>query len=132
MYLLDTNIVIFLFKGNAAVTEKIKKAQLSSCFISEITIAELKYGAAKSNRPEYHNSIIDSFIQDVGIIPIYDALDEYAKEKVRLEKDGNRIDDFDLLIGVTSVVNNLILVTNNISHLNRINNIKIEDWTHSA
>lgn len=129
MYLLDTNIVIFLFKGHESVTKKIKKAKLSNCFISEITVVELKYGAAKSNRPNHHNEIIENFIQDVGIIPIFDVIDEYAQEKVRLEKEGNRIDDFDLLIGVTAVANNLTLVTNNTSHLRRIRNIKIEDWT---
>ncbi|WP_139279424.1 PIN domain-containing protein [Tangfeifania diversioriginum] len=53
----------------------------------------------------------------------------YAKEKARLRKQGKPIDDFDLLIGVSAVVNNMVLVTNNESHFKRIQNIQIENWT---
>jgi tRNA(fMet)-specific endonuclease VapC len=42
---------------------------------------------------------------------------------------GQIIDDFDLLIGVSSIANDLILVTNNESHLGRISKIKLENWT---
>ncbi len=63
------------------------------------------------------------------IIPIYNSLDNYAKEKVKLQKAGKLISDFDLLIGVTSTSNDLIMVSNNEKHLKRITNIKIENWT---
>ena len=53
----------------------------------------------------------------------------YAKEKARLQKAGTPIDDFDLLIGVTSVTHQLTMVTNNTSHFKRISKIKLEDWT---
>lgn len=128
MYLLDTNIVIFLFKGKFGVAEKIRSVGLEQCFISEITVAELKYGAEKSSNPEFHRRIVAEFINDIQIIPIFDALDFFAKEKTRLEASGNRIDDFDLLIGATAVVNDFVLVTNNISHLGRVQGVMIEDW----
>jgi tRNA(fMet)-specific endonuclease VapC len=48
---------------------------------------------------------------------------------VRLKRLGTRIDDFDLLIGASAIENDLILVTNNISHLGRMADIQIEDWT---
>jgi tRNA(fMet)-specific endonuclease VapC len=57
------------------------------------------------------------------------ALDLYAKEKARFRKAGTRIDDFDLLIGVTSIINNLVMVTNNTGHFERITRINLEDWT---
>jgi tRNA(fMet)-specific endonuclease VapC len=53
----------------------------------------------------------------------------YAKEKARLRKQGTPVDDFDLLIGVTSIAHNLIMVTNNTDHFNRIKGIVLEDWT---
>ena len=54
---------------------------------------------------------------------------QYAKEKVRLRKIGKILhDEFDLLIGVTSVVNKLTLVTDNIKDMERIEGIKIENW----
>jgi len=63
------------------------------------------------------------------IVPIYNALDLYAKEKARLRKGGTIVDDFDLLIGVTAVVNKMTLVTNNTKHFGRIRKILLEDWT---
>lgn len=53
----------------------------------------------------------------------------FISEKARLQKDGKVIDDFDLLIGATAVSFDLIMVTNNINHFNRIKHLKLEDWT---
>jgi len=128
-YLLDTNIVIFSFKGNKNVNKKIEEIGFKNCFISEITLAELKFGATKSKKSSYHNNIINEFIKKVEIIPIIEVLDVFALEKVRLEKAGNKIDDFDLLIGATAIANELILVTNNTKHLKRMSLIDIQDWT---
>jgi tRNA(fMet)-specific endonuclease VapC len=54
--------------------------------------------------------------------------EEYAKIKSSLRKSGNLIDDFDILIGSTAIINNLILVTNNQQHFNRIDNLLTENW----
>ncbi|MEO8209721.1 MAG: type II toxin-antitoxin system VapC family toxin [bacterium] len=129
MYLIDTNIIIFLFKGRFDISKKINAKGKNNCFISEITLAELKYGAEKSDNFEFHRKVVDDFVREIQVLPIINGLDTYAKEKTRLEKAGMKIDDFDLLIGATAIINNLILVTNNTSHLSRIENIKLEDWT---
>ena len=50
--------------------------------------------------------------------------------KAKLEKDGNRIDDFDILIGSTAIANGMVMVTDNIKHLGRLPGIKIENWTN--
>ena len=63
------------------------------------------------------------------IVPIYHSLDLYASEKARLRKAGTPVDDFDILIGVTSITHNLIMVTNNSEHFKRLKGIIIEDWT---
>jgi tRNA(fMet)-specific endonuclease VapC len=62
-------------------------------------------------------------------VPIYHSLDLYASEKARLRKAGTPVDDFDILIGVTSISHNLIMVTNNSEHFKRLKGIIIEDWT---
>ena len=129
MYLLDTNIVAFYFRGNKNVVKKINEIGLDKCSISEITIAELKYGATKSNKPDFHHEVLNRFSNSIEVISIIEVLDSYAFEKVRLEKAGNRIDDFDLLIGATAIANELILVTNNTKHLQRMSVKNIEDWT---
>jgi tRNA(fMet)-specific endonuclease VapC len=128
-YLIDTNTVIFYMKGMFKLEDKFDEVLENNCYISEITLAELKFGIEKSERPEKNKKALDDFLSGVQVLPIFHSLDLYAKEKARLQKIGMPIDDFDLLIGVTSVTHQLIMVTNNVSHFKRITGIEIEDWT---
>jgi tRNA(fMet)-specific endonuclease VapC len=128
-YLLDTNICIFFIKGLYNLNKKITEAGIENCFISEMTVAELKFGVENSKKIELMRSIVEAFIPKFVVVPIYDSLDIYAKEKAKLRKQGLVIDDFDLLIGATSIHHGMIMVTNNVEHLNRLDNIEIEDWT---
>ena len=128
-YLLDTNICIYFLKGKYDLAAKIEKAGIFNCFISEITVAELKYGAEKSNRIVENSKNIELFIAKFTIVPIYTSLTVYANEKARLSKIGQLLDDFDLLIGSTAISHEMTLVTNNTKHLNRLKHIKIIDWT---
>ena len=128
-YLIDTNIAIFYMKGKFDLEAKFDKVTPDNCFISEITLAELKFGVEKSERSEKNKKTLDNFLSGLQILPIFHSLDLYAKEKARLQKAGTPIDDFDLLIAVTSVTHKLTMVTNNTSHFKRINGIKLEDWT---
>ncbi|MEZ0607503.1 hypothetical protein ACAW74_03255 [Fibrella sp. WM1] len=73
--------------------------------------------------------IIEAFIHQFAVLPIYEALDVYASKKARLRRQGLVIDDFDLLIGATAIAHGLTMVTNNVKHLARLNTITIEDWT---
>jgi len=127
-YLLDTNICIYLFKGLYDLAEKIERNGTNNCFLSEITIAELKFGAENSAYPEKNSEKIEQLQQQLTVIPIFSSLDVYAREKARLKKSGNLLDDFDLLIGATAIHNNLILVTRNVSDFNRLKEIEIENW----
>jgi tRNA(fMet)-specific endonuclease VapC len=128
-YLIDTNTCIYFIKGKFNLLDKFEKAGTENCFISEITLAELKFGVANSEQPEKNQKTLDNFLKGVTIIPIFHTLDLYAKEKARLKKSGKPIDDFDLLIGTTAVTHNLIMVTNNTEHFTRIKGIQLEDWT---
>ena len=127
-YLLDTNICVHFFRGKFNIIKKLEKIKLENCAISEITLAELVFGAEHSDYPEKNHEIIEKFIQRVTIIPIYDSIYLYGKEKARLRKSGNMISDFDLMIGCTSIESNLIMVTENIDEFQRISNIQIENW----
>lgn len=128
-YLLDTNICIFFIKGQYDLNKKIAEIGEQYCFISEITVAELKYGIENSKTIEAMRPIVEAFIQKFAIIPIYNSLDVYAKEKAKLRKQGLLVDDFDILIGATAIANDMVMVTNNVSHLGRLESITIEDWT---
>lgn len=127
-YLLDTNICVYLLKGLYSLDKKIEKAEIENCFVSEITIAELKFGVENSETKEKNKKTIDDFVIKFTIIPIFNSLDIYAKEKARLRKIGLPLDDFDLLIGSTAISNNLILVTRNVSDFKRLEGIEIENW----
>ena len=128
-YLIDTNICIFYIKGQFNLDKRFEKADPENCFISEITLAELKFGVENSEKKDKNRLALQNFLTGVKILPIFHSLDLYAKEKARLRKAGTPVDDFDLLIGVTAVTHSLILVTNNTTHFTRINNIHVEDWT---
>ncbi|HLN73428.1 MAG TPA: type II toxin-antitoxin system VapC family toxin [Prolixibacteraceae bacterium] len=127
-YLLDTNICIFFLKGKYNLNVKLKEVGLQNCCISEITLAELKYGAECSNRILENKEMIDGLTKELTILPIFNSLNIYAKEKARLRKSGKILDDFDLLIGATAIANNLILVTENEKHLSRMSKINFESW----
>jgi tRNA(fMet)-specific endonuclease VapC len=116
-------------KGKFNLEEKFDKVPHENLFISEMTLAELKFGVEKSEKQEKNKKALDNFLTGVQILPIFHSLDLYAKEKARLQKAGSLVDDFDLLIGVTSVTHKLTMVTNNTNHFKRISGIKLEDWT---
>lgn len=128
-YLLDTNICIFFLRGKLNLDEIIREKGKENCFISEITVFELRFGAENSENPSKSHKAVDLFVSGIAVIPIFGSIKEYAKEKVRLRKTGKPVnDEFDLLIGVTSVVNKLTLVTDNGKDFENIDGIKIENW----
>lgn len=126
-FLLDTNICIFFMKGKYELDKKIMQAGVENCYISEITAAELLYGAYHSKN-ERHISETKQFISEFAIIPISSIIDDFARQKDSLVASGQIIDDFDIFIGMTAVKNDLVMVTDNVKHISRINGIKIENW----
>ena len=127
-YLLDTNICIFYIRGQYALNEKLEAVGFENCYISEITLAELKYGAECSNKVVENRTMIAEFAKEINILPAFACFDTYAQEKAKLRKTGNLIDDFDILIASTAIFNKLTLVTDNVKHFDRIKNIVIENW----
>jgi tRNA(fMet)-specific endonuclease VapC len=128
-YLLDTNICIAHVKGLDAVEQRFRLVGKKKILISEITLAELKYGAIKSDRPDHHTRVLEQFMTGISVLPISAVLDAFAMEKARLKKLGQPISDFDLLIGATAIHHDLTLVTNNTRHFQRLQGIRLEDWT---
>ena len=127
-YLLDTNICVFYFKRKYDVPDRLLQVGFENCAISEITLAELIYGAECSVNAEKNMGIVNNFIQKVRVLPILNVIGLYAKEKSLLRKTGNMIDDLDIFIGATAIANNMILVTDNEKHLSRLSKIQIENW----
>ena len=127
-YLLDTNICIHYFKGQFKIKEKIEQIGYENFAISEITLAELIYGAEKSQKKDKNIKVVENFAERITIIPIFESIRIYGKEKARLKTTGTIISDLDLFIGATAIVNNMVLVTRNVREFERMKNIKIENW----
>lgn len=130
-YLLDTDICIELFRHNEQVIKIIETVGRTNCFVSEITIAELFYGAAKSGREE--NYVDVQRIQTLfEVIPLRPSFRLYGINKASLQAKGMSVGEFDLLIGSCAVYNNLVMVTSNLKHFSPIPDIMLEDWAKKS
>lgn len=127
-YLLDTCIVVFLFRDKYDVASKLDEVGLRNCYISEITIAELQAGVEKSSNKQFNQFLLDRFIQMVNVIPFSSVIKRYAKEKVATDRQGTPVADFDLLIACSALENDLIMVTENVKHFSPVPGITIENW----
>lgn len=92
---------------------------------------ELKMGAELSMRKDGidRSAQLNKFLSDIQILPINEAIDIAAKEKVRLRLEGTPCDDnFDLLIACTAIANDMVCVTENTKDFFRFQGIQLENW----
>ena len=78
-------------KGKFGLEEKFNNVTADNCFISEMTLAELKFGVEKSEKPEKNKKALDNFMTGVQVLPIFHLLDLYAKEKHGYKKRGHQL-----------------------------------------
>jgi len=130
-YMLDTNICIYLVKKKPPqVLEKFLALNLSEICISSITFAELEFGACKSNNPTKNRMALKIFLAGIKILPFDEkAATEYGDIRATLEKHGTPIGANDLLIAAHARSLKLTLVTNNLREFERVENLKVENWT---
>ena len=83
-YLIDTNICIYYIKGKFDLKKKFEKVNPDNCFISEITLAELKFGVENSEKKEKNQKVLDNFLTGVKIVPIFHSLDLYSERKITI------------------------------------------------
>ena len=130
-YLLDTDICIEIIKHNERVLDKVEAVGEENCFVTDITIAELFFGAAKSARPEHFDDV-DNILQSFDLKPLLPSLRLYGENKALLEDQGRMIGEFDLLIGSCAVYHKLVMVTSNLKHFDHIPSIELEDWAQKS
>ena len=131
MYLLDTNICIYLIKKKfKSLQDRIEKEDPYKIALSSITVAELEYGIAKSLYPERNRETLLEFLSSFEIIP-FNELDceTFGFLRAYLNKQGVPIGPYDLQIASQCVARNLCIVTNNVKEFERVPNLKIENWT---
>ena len=130
-YLLDTCICAFMLRDKFGVKERMKAIGIENCHISEMTVAELKYGKVLGmikGGPKYKDQHLEHFLETIHILPVAPIFDLYAEEKARLALAGTPTGEFDLLIGCTAVSKKMVLVTENVKDFQNIKSIQIENW----
>jgi tRNA(fMet)-specific endonuclease VapC len=127
-YLLDSDTCISFIRGNQNVKENIASVDSENCFISEITVAELRFGAERCSQREREHNVVDLFCEKFMVLPISRIIRTFATEKARLWNMGQKVADFDLLIGATAMYHGLVLVTNNTKHFERMHPLRLENW----
>ena len=128
--MLDTNICIYIIKQQpATVLKRFLEYQIGDICISSITLAELRYGVAKSTHEEKNAKALDEFILPLEIVSFDDAAAHlYGEIRAMLEKAGTPIGAMDMLIAAHALSLRIPLVTNNRREFVRIPALTSIDW----
>ncbi len=129
MYLLDTNTVIYFFKGLGNVAEKLLSRSPQEIAIPSITLYELEVGIAKSNNPQKRKQQLNSFLSYIEVFSFTSKEAKVAASiRAQLEKVGTPIGAYDTLIAGIALSSNSTLVTHNTKEFKRVQSLIIEDW----
>ncbi len=129
MFVLDTNTLIYFFKGMGSVSSKLLETPPSEISIPSIVVFELEVGIAKSNSPQKRIEQLASLVATVNVMP-FDLQEAKSASQIRvaMEKQGEPIGPYDILIAATASANHATLVTHNTKEFEKIANLMIEDW----
>jgi len=130
IYMLNTNICIYIIKRKPLkVFEILKQLNIGDVCISAITLAELEHGVAKSQQREQNKIALTAFLTPLEILPFSaEAAAMSGKIRAELEKKGQVIGAYDLLIAAHALSEDLILVTNNTREFNRVPGLLLQNW----
>jgi tRNA(fMet)-specific endonuclease VapC len=130
MYVLDTDHCIELLRGNPKVLSKFKSLHKDiALYTTIITIAELLYGAYRLPNPQERLKEVDAFQGDIEILELdLAAAKVYGRLKADLAQKGEILADNDLFIASITLSRDLVLVTHNSQHYERILGLGLEDW----
>jgi tRNA(fMet)-specific endonuclease VapC len=130
MYLLDTNICIYIInKHTKSIIKKISGMNPIAIKISSVSVAELEYGASKSNKKEQNRNALRNFLSSFEIIPFdFQDAEVYGIIRAELERQEKPIGPYDLQIAAQALVRDLVLVTNNTDEFARIKKLKLDNW----
>ena len=130
MYMLDTNICIYIIKKKPAkVFDRLKKMKNDAICISSITYSELLYWVYRSENVAKNLLALTMFLSNIEILP-YDENSsiDYGMIRAKLEKSSKEIGSLDMLIVAHAVGTKTILVTNNAKKFSGIKHLQVENW----
>lgn len=128
-YILDTNTLIYFFKGLGGVSDRLLSIPPNEIGIPTVVLYELEVGIGKSPMPKKRKTQLGEFISLVNVIPFgYEEAKCAADIRVKLEKKGVPIGPYDILIAASALANKWTLVTHNTKEFARIKGLCLEDW----
>lgn len=128
-YLLDTNLCIRVLRDRPAAVRQRFNLEADGLAISSVVLAELLHGAAKSARPVENRNEVEKFAARLDVLP-FDAraADHAADIRANLERRGQTIGAYDLLIAGHARSLGLVVVTGNLAEFERVEGLRCEDW----
>ena len=128
-YLLDTNICIYVLRHRPQGVRAAFNRHAAHLCTSSVVLGELLYGAEKSAQPEHNLERIESFTARLEVLPFDDrAAAHFGSIRAELERKGEPIGAYDLMIAGHARSAGLRLVTNNEREFNRVPGLLVENW----
>ena len=128
-YLLDTNTLIYYFKGLGNVKERLLVCQPSEIVLSSVVYYELQVGILKSTSPQKRIAQLAFLKNQVSWVDFDEkSAEATAQVRVDLERIGKPIGSHDVQIAGMAIANDLILVTHNTGEFGRVSGLKLEYW----
>ncbi len=130
-WLLDTNAVIALVtRRSDALLRRVETVEPGTLAISSVVAHELYFGAYRSQKIEFNLETLRLLFADLVILDL-DQEDARTAGEIRaaLARQGTPIGPYDVLVAGQAKARGLILVTNNLAEFQRVDGLKIEDWT---
>ena len=128
MILLDTDICIHILRGNRKIIDK-RRQYPDQVAVTFITAAELYYGAEKSANPQKNRILVEQFLLTVTVIhSTNQILQRFGILKASLENKGFPLADADLFVVSSALETGQFLVTGNLKHFSRVENLRLENW----
>ena len=132
MYLLDTDTLIYSLKGHSAVVANLNRHRRDPMAVSVVSLMELYYGAHKSQRTESNLAKVRAVERAFRVLPLgAESAETFGSLKAGLDAQGLPLDDFDLCLAALALTHNLVLVTNNTRHFERIDGLHLDNWAAS-
>jgi len=128
-YIIDSDILIYFIKGRKEVVKELTKIPPQNLYITRLNYTELIYGAYNSTRIEENLKVVRPFLENFQILEFdKESSEVFAKTKAYLKKNGNIIQDMDLMIASIALRHDFALVSNNIKHFERIDGLDLIGW----